>query len=106
MSPLSKGETIFITPFSFQKSSAPIMGFIGLAIALPPPSVHEVNRIKWKIVSQNDFFRFGWKRTCSSPDFPLTSKLLTVNPSESNKEAIETEKNLNAKGLFIYDVIT
>jgi len=29
-----------------KKSSAPIMGFIGLAIALPPPSVHEVNRIK------------------------------------------------------------
>merc|ERR1719192_1334104 len=25
-----------------KKSSAPIMGFIGLAIALPPPSVHEV----------------------------------------------------------------
>ena len=25
-----------------KKSATPIMGFIGLAIALPPPSVHEV----------------------------------------------------------------
>ena len=25
-----------------KKSTSPIMGFIGLAIALPPPSVHEV----------------------------------------------------------------
>ena len=25
-----------------KKCNAPIMGFIGLAIALPPPSVHEV----------------------------------------------------------------
>ena len=37
-----------LNPFQFQKSATPIMGFIGLAIALPPPSVHEVSPFKFK----------------------------------------------------------
>ena len=28
--------------YSAKKTAPPVMGFIGLAIALPPPSVHEV----------------------------------------------------------------
>ena len=72
------------------------MGFIGLAIALPPPSVHEVSGcqcpnlqdfFKWTL--RKDFChnscrdsRCDWKRTCLSPDSPSTSKLPTVNQSK------------------------
>ena len=34
-----------------KKCATPIMGFIGLAIALPPPSVHEVRRARQRLKS-------------------------------------------------------
>ena len=47
--------------FWFQKSSTPIMGFIGLAIALPPPSVHEVSisKSRWLNSKSSKFMQWG-----------------------------------------------
>ena len=100
------------------------MGFIGLAIALPPPSVHEVsqsplliqiqiqihiylfdrcpNQVKFscqKDCQQDDCqkSRCGWRPTCLSPDFPSTSKLPTVNPSKYIFSPLWTLVNISVK---------